>query len=66
MEDYEEDGSLVPLANFGTVTFTGATATTGSGTVGPSGATIINMVDDSGAVVASASADSSSVTVTYQ
>lgn len=66
VEDYEENGGLVPLADFGTVTFTGATATTGSGTVGPDGSTIIDMVDDSGNVVASASADSSSVTVSYQ
>lgn len=30
VEDFESGGALVPFANFGTVTFTGATATTGS------------------------------------
>ena len=44
VEDFEEDGQLVPRANWGTVTFTGASAGTPSGSVGPeSGATIINM-----------------------
>ncbi|GAB7347316.1 hypothetical protein MBLNU459_g3395t1 [Dothideomycetes sp. NU459] len=48
VEDFEEtssDGSssLVPLVDFHTVTFTDAYATTSSGTVGVSGATIIDM-----------------------
>lgn len=30
VEDFESGGALVPFADFGTVTFTGATATTGS------------------------------------
>ncbi|KAJ6576837.1 peptidase A4 family-domain-containing protein [Mycena sp. CBHHK59/15] len=30
VEDFEENGSLVPFANFGTVSFTGAKATTSS------------------------------------
>lgn len=51
--------------NFGTVTFTDAQATTEQGdSVGPDGATIINMVTESGDG-ASAEVDSSSVTITY-
>ena len=64
VEDFEEGSSLVPLANWGTVTFTGASATTGSGTMSPSGATIINM-EQNGRVLTSASASGSSVTVEY-
>ncbi|KAJ8462254.1 hypothetical protein ONZ51_g11015 [Trametes cubensis] len=64
VEDYSVNGGLVPFANFGTVTFTGASAETGSGTVGPSGATIIDIVAN-GAVITTASAGGSSVTVSY-
>ncbi|KZV75430.1 aspergillopepsin [Peniophora sp. CONT] len=60
VEDFEEGGSLVPLSNFGTVTFTGASA---SG-VSLSGATIINM-EQNGRVLTSASASGTSVTVEY-
>ncbi|KAI9744321.1 MAG: hypothetical protein M1818_002473 [Claussenomyces sp. TS43310] len=48
VEDFEENGSLVPLANFGTVTFTDASATGSDGTVTPSGASILDIQDDSG------------------
>lgn len=64
VEDFEEGSSLVPLANWGTVTFTGASAGTSSGTMSPSGATIINM-EQNGRVLTSASASGSSVTVAY-
>ena len=64
VEDFEEGGGLVPLANFGTVTFTGASASTGSGSTSPSGATIINM-EQNVSVLTSASASGSSVTVAY-
>ncbi|KAI0628022.1 aspergillopepsin [Trametes polyzona] len=64
VEDFEEGGGLVPLANWGTVTFTGASAGTGSGSVGPSGATIIDM-EQNGRQLTSVSASGSSVTVTY-
>jgi hypothetical protein len=44
VEDFEENGSLVALSNFGTVVFTGATAGTAAGTsVGLTGATIIDL-----------------------
>ncbi|KAI0033822.1 peptidase A4 family-domain-containing protein [Vararia minispora EC-137] len=66
VEDFESGGSLVPFADFGTVTFTNAVATQSSGsTVGPSGATIID-IEQSNKVLTSCSASSSSVTCTYQ
>ncbi|KAI0043370.1 hypothetical protein FA95DRAFT_1563398 [Auriscalpium vulgare] len=64
VEDYDSGNSQVPFANFGTVTFTGASATTGSGTVGPSGSTILDM-KQSGTVLTSVSTGSSSVTISY-
>ncbi|KAH9940061.1 acid proteinase [Epithele typhae] len=64
VEDFESGNSLVPLANWGTVTFTGASAGTSSGTVTPSGATIINM-EQNGRVLTNAAASGSSVTVQY-
>ncbi|KAH8887583.1 glutamic protease eqolisin [Thozetella sp. PMI_491] len=64
VEDFEENGSLVPFANFGSVTFTGASATTASGSVGPSGADIID-IRQNNVVLTSVSTTSTSVTVTY-
>ncbi|KAH9836726.1 peptidase A4 family-domain-containing protein [Rhodofomes roseus] len=64
VEDYEENGGLVPFANFGTVTFSGAAATTSSGSVGPGNATIID-IQQSGTTYTDVSVDSSSVTVKY-
>jgi hypothetical protein len=63
VEDYEEGDSLVAFADFGTVTFTDAEATTSSGTVGPSGATIIDIEQNS--VLTSVSVSSSEVVVKY-
>ncbi|EIW87320.1 hypothetical protein CONPUDRAFT_116513 [Coniophora puteana RWD-64-598 SS2] len=45
VEDYSS-GGLVEFDNFGTVTFTSATATTGSGSVGPDGATIVDIAQN--------------------
>ena len=65
VEDFEEGSSLVPFANFGTVTFTGASAGTVSGsTVGPSGATLID-IEQNNKVLTSVSTSGSSVTVSY-
>ena len=48
VEDYNEGDSQVPFANFGTVTFTGASVTKTDGTtVGVSGAEIIDIKQDS-------------------
>jgi len=64
VEDYEEGSSLVSFANFGTVTFSGASAGTNSGSVGPSGATIID-IDQNNQVLTSSSVGDDSVTVQY-
>ncbi|KAE8440937.1 hypothetical protein EG329_006176 [Mollisiaceae sp. DMI_Dod_QoI] len=65
VEDYEEGSSLVKFADFGTVTFTGASATDGGSKVGTTGATIINM-EQNGKVLTDCSVPSSSeVTCTY-
>ncbi|KAJ7184594.1 aspergillopepsin [Mycena filopes] len=65
VEDFEEGNSLVPFANFGTVTFTGASATLQSGgTVGPSGSVLID-IEQNNQVLTSVSSSSSGVTVTY-
>ncbi|KAJ8061609.1 hypothetical protein OCU04_009415 [Sclerotinia nivalis] len=47
VEDFEEGSSLVEFANFGTVTFTGASATKSGSTVGVTGATIIDLQQSS-------------------
>ena len=64
VEDFEENGGLVPLANWGTVTFTGASAGTSSGSVGVSGATIIN-IRQNNQVLTSVSASGNSVAVKH-
>ncbi|EKM56250.1 uncharacterized protein PHACADRAFT_253276 [Phanerochaete carnosa HHB-10118-sp] len=64
VEDFEQNGSQVPFANFGTVTFAGASAGTSLGSVGPSGATIWD-IELNDQVVTSASVSDSSVTVSY-
>ncbi|KAF7117620.1 hypothetical protein CNMCM5793_006712 [Aspergillus hiratsukae] len=61
VEDFESNGSLVPFANFGTVTFTGAYA---NGNIGPSGATLMD-IEQNGQVLTSVSDSGSSVTVKY-
>jgi len=66
VEDYEEGSSLVKFADFGTVTFTDCSAKDGSGTVGTTGATIIDIESSSGKVLTDCSVPSSSeVTCTY-
>lgn len=64
VEDFQMNGSLVPLANFGTVTFTGAEARTGGAIVGPADATLIDIYQN-GRVLTSSSVNSNSVTVQY-
>ncbi|KZT03723.1 uncharacterized protein LAESUDRAFT_704399 [Laetiporus sulphureus 93-53] len=66
VEDYEENGSLVPFADFGTVTFTSATATTSSGgSVDPADASIID-IEQNNQVLTSVTVSSSEVVVTYE
>jgi len=64
VEDFEEGSSLVPFADFGTVKFTGASAGTSAGSVGPSGATLMDIKQNSD-VLTSVSSTSSSVTVKH-
>ncbi|GKZ17822.1 aspergillopepsin-2 [Aspergillus brasiliensis] len=63
VEDFEEDGSLVPFADFGTVTFTSASATKDGSSVGPEDATIIDI--EQSEVLTSVSVTSSEVIVKY-
>ncbi|KAJ3472193.1 hypothetical protein NLG97_g11202 [Lecanicillium saksenae] len=51
VEDFESGGNLVPFANFGSITFTDASAKGSSGTVTPSGGTIIDIRDQSGKIL---------------
>ena len=64
VEDFEEGNSMVPLANWGSVTFSGASAKTANGTVGPSGAVVIDM-EQNGKVLTKTTVTSTSVTVEY-
>ncbi|KAJ6574211.1 peptidase G1, partial [Mycena capillaripes] len=67
VEDFQESTFLIPFADFGSITFTDASATTQSGnTVGPSGSGshLINMMQ-SNLQFTSASSAASSVTVDY-
>lgn len=65
VEDYEEGNSLVPFANFGTVTFTDASAgLVAGGSVTPGTANIISLEQD-GTVLTDVSVTSTDVTITY-
>lgn len=66
VEDFDEGGSQVAFANFGTVTFTDCVAKTSSETLGVSGATLIDIKTSSGSILTDASIPSSSeVQVVY-
>lgn len=64
VEDFSSGGSLVSFADFGTVTFTDAVATTSSGTQGPGDATLID-IEQNGEVLTSSSVTDTTVTVEY-
>ncbi|KAG8989181.1 hypothetical protein FRB94_010923 [Tulasnella sp. JGI-2019a] len=65
VEDYVENTSLVPFANFGAVTFTGASAgLVAGGTVEPSTADTISLEED-GTEITSVLIAANSVTITY-
>lgn len=65
VEAFEEGDSQVTLADFGTIKFTGASASGTSGTTTPASAEIIDMTPDGSDVVTSCSATSSTVTCKY-
>ncbi|KAK6220571.1 hypothetical protein LQW54_002016 [Pestalotiopsis sp. IQ-011] len=65
VEDFSSGNSLVPFADFGTVTFTDASATTSSGTVGVSDATIIDIKQSNEVLTECSTSGSSTVICTY-
>lgn len=65
VEDFEEGNSLVTLTNFGSVTFTGASASTSSQSVGVTGATVIDMQQNSKTLTSVTINSGSSLTVTH-
>ncbi|EKG15813.1 Peptidase G1 eqolisin [Macrophomina phaseolina MS6] len=66
VEDFESNGSLVNFADFGTVLFTNAVAKTSSGTtVGPSGATSIDIKQSNKVLTSVSYPGTDEVEVTY-
>jgi hypothetical protein len=65
VEDFEENGSLVKFANFGTVTFTSASAVKSGVTVGVTGATIIDIEQSSTVLTDCEVVGTSEVTCSY-
>jgi hypothetical protein len=65
VEDYEEGSSLVSFADFGSVTFTDASAIDGSGTVGTTGATVIDIQQNNEVLTSCSVPSSSEVSCTY-
>lgn len=65
VEDFEQGSSLVPFADFGTITFTDASVTTSSGTTGVSGATIIDIEQNNKVLTNCSTSGSSTVTCEY-
>jgi hypothetical protein len=64
VEDYEEGSSLVKLANWGTVTFAGATAKTATTSENAASAQILD-IEQNGKVLTSVSVSGSTVSDTY-
>jgi len=65
VEDFTSGNSLVPFANFGTVTFTAASAIVGGATVSPAGADNIVLVSSSDSALTSTTISGNTVTVKY-
>lgn len=64
VEDFDENNSRVPFANFGTVAFSNAQATDGGSVVGPSGATIMD-IEQNGVVLTQSTNTRNRVTLNY-
>ncbi|KAF5389907.1 hypothetical protein D9757_003594 [Collybiopsis confluens] len=64
VEDFEEGDSLVPFADFGTVTFTGASASTASSSLGPASGVILD-IEQNGEVLTSVSTSGSTISVSH-
>lgn len=70
VEDFSVGGSLIPFANFGSVTFTNATTVTGNGTkFGPADAILVDIATGSRSnrefLLTNVTVDDSSVSVIY-
>lgn len=66
IEDFQQDGALVPLTNFGTVSFTDSMATTSAGKqVDTTGAQILD-IQQGRSVLTTSSASGSTVTVSHK
>lgn len=69
VEDFSNAGNLMPFANFGSVTFTNASAIDGSGTkFGPAGASLVDIFTgghDNRFLLTNVTVDDSSVSVVY-
>jgi len=66
IEDFEEGSSMVTFADFGTVAFTGAAATKSGTSVGTTGATIIDIQQNSKILSSCSAPSSSEVSCTYE
>ncbi|KAJ9396918.1 hypothetical protein DTO282F9_6172 [Paecilomyces variotii] len=66
VEDFEQGDSQIPFANFGSVTFSNATANTGSGSVGTDGATILEIRRNGQVLTHTSIPSSSEVKITYE
>lgn len=64
VEDFSSGNALVPFADFGTVVFTGASASGSAGTQSPASATVID-IQQAGQILTDVSVSGSSVTVNY-
>ncbi|KAJ5889012.1 hypothetical protein N7495_009053 [Penicillium taxi] len=64
VEDFESDSELIDFANFGTVTFSDAIATSGNTSYGPSTATIMD-IKQADTVLTYSSVTDDIVTITY-
>ncbi|EIW78772.1 hypothetical protein CONPUDRAFT_155502 [Coniophora puteana RWD-64-598 SS2] len=65
LEDFSINGGLAPFDNFGSVTFTGNSATTTTGTDTPNGATVYD-IQQNGVTLTATTINGNDVTVTYQ
>ncbi|KAF2110796.1 peptidase A4 family-domain-containing protein [Lophiotrema nucula] len=66
VEDFSSSGGLVPFANFGTVTFSGASVTTtSSSTLGVSGAQILDIQQNNKVLTSCSTSGTSTVTCSY-
>ncbi|KAJ3783997.1 peptidase G1, partial [Lentinula aff. detonsa] len=66
VEDFDKNCSLVVLCDFGTITFTDASASAGSSTVVLTNGDIVDITQASEGLTATIIDSSTSITVTYQ